>query len=117
FLPGGFIGVDMFFVISGYLISRKILFDISQNNFSLLQFYIGRIKRIIPAYYILLISIYILFLFIYSNTDLGTFRRAYFWTFLFLSNNYFPNLDDYFGATSSENPFLHTWTLSIEMQF
>lgn len=116
-LPGGFIGVDMFFVISGYLISKIVLSKLKENKFSLLQFYISRIKRIVPAYFFLLIAIYISFLFIYLSADLGMFRKAYFWTFLFLSNNYFMNLDDYFGATSSENPFLHTWTLAIEMQF
>src|SRR5690606_13810297 len=95
YLPGGFIGVDRFFVISGYLITKIILSKLHQNRFNVLEFYIGRVKRIIPAYYFLLIAIFIAFLFVFANTDLGMFRRAYFWTFLFLSNNYFANLDDY----------------------
>lgn len=117
YLPGGFIGVDMFFVISGYLISKIVASKIAKSNFNLLDFYIGRIKRIVPAYYFLLIAIWILFLFIYANSELGNFKLSHFWTILFNSNNHFAASDDYFGASSNENVFLHTWTLSVEMQF
>lgn len=117
FLPGGFVGVDMFFVISGYLISKIVLKKISTEKFNLFDFYIGRIKRIVPAYYFLLVIIWIFFLFIFANADTATFKLAHFWAVLFNSNNYFGKLDNYFGASSSENPLLHTWTLGVEMQF
>lgn len=117
FLPGGFIGVDIFFVISGYLISKIILSKIDKEKFSLLDFYIGRVKRIVPAYYFLLIVVWVLFLFVFTNADVALFKLSHFWAVLFNSNNYFGKVDDYFGASSSENPLLHTWTLAIEMQF
>ncbi|WP_185218344.1 acyltransferase family protein [Sphingobacterium mizutaii] len=117
YLPGGFIGVDIFFVISGYLISKVVKSKIQKGNFVLWDFYFGRIKRIIPAYYFMLIICWILFLFVYAPSDIGKFKLGHFWTFLFNSNNHFAKADDYFGASSNENPFLHTWTLSVEMQF
>lgn len=117
YLPGGFVGVDMFFVISGYLISKIVLFKINSNKFNIIHFYIGRVKRIVPAYYFLLIGVWILFLFVFANSDIGKFKMSHFWTVLFNSNNYFSTLDDYFGASSNENPLLHTWTLAVEMQF
>ena len=116
-LPGGFIGVDVFFVISGYLISSIILAKIDNNQFSFMNFYQSRIKRIVPAYYFLLIAIAVVGLFLLISTDIRPFRKSYFWAVLFNSNDYFASLDTYFGATSSENPLLHTWTLAVEMKF
>lgn len=116
-LPGGFIGVDMFFVISGYLISSIILSKKSRGTFSFKDFYISRIKRIVPAYYVFLIITTILTSFIYFAVDASKYRVALFWSALFNSNNYFAALDNYFGAASAEHPLLHTWTLAIEMQF
>lgn len=117
YLPGGFVGVDMFFVISGYLISKIIMDRIAKDKFNLKDFYISRIKRIIPAYYFLLIVVWLLFILIFANSEVGIFKMAHFWTFLFNSNNHFAGVDNYFGASSNETPLLHTWTLSVEMQF
>jgi peptidoglycan/LPS O-acetylase OafA/YrhL len=117
-LPGGFIGVDVFFVISGYLISYIILQKKDKSNFSFLDFYKGRIKRIVPAYYFMLSIIGIVSLFIYFNADIGSIlRRELVATSLFFSNVYFTTLNTYFGAEMQENVFLHTWTLGVEMQF
>lgn len=116
-LPGGFVGVDIFFVISGFLISSIILTKLDKNNFSFLDFYKSRIKRIVPAYYFLLIILAIAGVFIFVSSDIYAFRKSFFWSTLFNSNYYFSTLDTYFGAENSENPFLHTWTLAIEMQF
>jgi peptidoglycan/LPS O-acetylase OafA/YrhL len=116
-LPGGFIGVDIFFVVSGFLISSIILSKLDNKSFSFIEFYKSRIKRIVPAYYFLLIVVAIIGLFIILSTDIYTFRKSLFWSTVFNSNYYFSTLDTYFGAKSSENPFLHTWTLAIEMQF
>ncbi|NAW51747.1 acyltransferase family protein [Elizabethkingia argentiflava] len=109
--------MDIFFVISGFLISKIIHSKIQKNTFSLLGFYIDRIKRIVPAYYCMLIICWLLFLFVFVPSDLGKYKLGYFWTFLFNSNHHFANVDDYFGALSNENPLLHTWTLAVEMQF
>lgn len=117
FLPGGFIGVDVFFVISGYLISKIILSKIDKNNFSLKDFYISRLKRIVPAYYFLLLLTWVAFFFVFINADIGKFKLSHFWASIFNSNYYFASADNYFGASSTENPLLHTWTLGVEMQF
>ncbi|NDV69020.1 acyltransferase family protein [Dysgonomonas sp. 25] len=117
-LPGGFIGVDIFFVISGFLISSIILHQKENNKFTFQNFYISRIKRIIPAYYVFLIVITVATILVYLPADLlFNYRLKFLHSFIFNSNNYFATLDNYFGAASTENPLLHTWTLAIEMQF
>lgn len=116
-LPGGFVGVDIFFVISGYLVSSIILHKIDNNKFSIIQFYESRIKRIVPAYFFVLLITALVAPFVFASTDIYSFRKALFWSIIFNSNNYFASLDNYFGAASSENPLLHTWTLAVEMQF
>lgn len=116
-LPGGFIGVDVFFVISGFLITKIITSKLQKGTFSLKQFYLSRIKRIVPAYYFLLLFVAVAFLFIFIMQDLGNFKLSYFWALIFNSNYYFSSIDDYFGFSSNENPLLHTWTLGVEMQF
>ncbi len=116
-LPGGFLGVDIFFVLSGYLISGIVLKQINNKEFSFINFYQSRFKRILPAYYFLLFSVSIAVVFIYFNQDVKFFRKGLFYSVLFNSNNYFASLDTYFGAQNSENPLLHTWTLAVEMQF
>lgn len=117
YLGGGFIGVDIFFVISGFLISSIILGKKEKGSFNLLEFYKGRVKRIVPAYVFFLLIIFLLGCFIYFPTDIKGLRNGIFHSLIFNSNNYLASLDTYFGATSSENPILHTWTLAIEMQF
>ncbi|MFB5944695.1 acyltransferase family protein [Albibacterium profundi] len=116
-LPGGFIGVDMFFVVSGYLISSIILTKKNKRTFSFKEFYISRIKRIVPAYFVFLIVTTFFVSYIYFLSDAYIYRDALLWSILFVSNSYFAKLDTYFGALSSENPLLHTWTLAVEMQF
>ncbi len=117
YLSGGFIGVDIFFVISGYLVSSIILHKKEKKSFKLIEFYIGRIKRIVPAYLFFLIIIFLLSGFIYFPMDIVGLQKNIFHAAIFNSNNYLATLDTYFGASSSENPILHTWTLAIEMQF
>lgn len=118
FLSGGFIGVDVFFVISGYLvitnINNKILFD----QFNLINYLKGRITRIVPAYFLMLVITSFFIVFIYYNFDVGKIlRKELLFVITFLSNLFFKTSSDYFGASSQENPFLHTWSLGIEMQF
>lgn len=116
-MPGGFIGVDMFFIISGYLVTSIVYNKINKQKFSIIEFYEGRIKRIVPAYLFLLLIVSIIASIIFINSDALLFRKSLFWTLLFNSNNYFASLDSYFGAGNNENPLLHTWTLAVEMQF
>ncbi|WP_103905555.1 acyltransferase family protein [Sphingobacterium lactis] len=117
YLSGGFIGVDIFFVISGYLITTNIIRKKEINEFKFIDFYLGRIKRLIPVYIIFLLIIAIAGAIIWLPADIYLLRRNLFHASIFNSNNYLMTLDNYFGAASSENPLLHTWTLSIEMQF
>lgn len=116
-VSGGFVGVDVFFVISGYLISGIILHKKSQQTFGFLDFYVGRFKRLLPVYLCFLIVTLVVSAFVYLPPDMLTVRDTIVWASAFLSNIHLAGLDNYFGASSQENPLLHTWTLSIEMQF
>lgn len=114
-LPGGFIGVDIFFVISGYLMSSIILKKREAGKFSLVDFYKSRIKRIVPAYYFMIMVVLIASVFVIFYTEMP--RRPFIESILFNSNWYFSTLDTYFGVSNLENPLLHTWTLAVEMKF
>jgi peptidoglycan/LPS O-acetylase OafA/YrhL len=116
-LSGGFIGVDIFFVISGYLITNILINKIDAQNLNLFDFYIGRIKRIAPLYYFQLIVVLLVAIFIYIPSDILLLRSDAVWASIFLSNKHLSETVTYFGPSSTENPLLHTWTLAIEMQF
>lgn len=120
FLSGGFIGVDIFFVISGYLITKIILNEIEKtNNFSFLDFYIRRIKRILPALFFVIIFT---FPFIYSKTlplYFENYLKSLISIIFFVSNIFFWNLGIGYDQLQDVmfQPFLHAWTLSLEEQF
>lgn len=114
--PGGFVGVDVFFVISGFLISKIILNDISAGKFSIVQFYERRFRRIIPALVSVLIITCIIFSLIISPAELDVQRTSLLSTLLSISNIYFYITTDYFNNNET-NPFLHTWSLAVEEQF
>lgn len=116
-LPGGFIGVDMFFVISGFLISKGLIKQLDNKSFSYLEFIFGRVKRIVPAYFVMLMLCTFLVMFILIPSDAETFLYQLRRSIIFTSNQLFASGEDYFGAKSYENSLLHTWSLSIEMQF
>lgn len=116
-LPGGFLGVDLFFVISGYLVSSIILHDISLNRFQFSAFFVKRMKRIIPAYFFMLFIVAFASLYIYMYLDVGTIKGTLLRCAFFMSNLIYANGENYFGALLSENPLVHTWSLAIEMQF
>ncbi|MDM1457287.1 acyltransferase [Myroides odoratimimus] len=116
-LTGGFVGVDIFFVISGFLVSSIILHKKDKGTFGFIDFYIGRVKRIVPVFLLMLIFVGLVGAWVYLSGDIQGLRKNMFHSAIFNSNNYLAGLDNYFGASSQENPLLHTWTLSIEMQF
>lgn len=116
-LPGGFIGVDVFFVISGFLMTSIIVDQKNRNTFSYYDFYLKRLKRIFPAYAIFIFITLFFGAFIYLNRDIWTLQKSGGSSILFVSNLLFARGDSYFGAQLSENPFLHTWSLAVEMQF
>ena len=116
---GGFLGVDIFFVISGYLITSIILKEIYiTNNFSFINFYERRVRRIIPALlFVILCSLPFGYL-ILQIEPIIDFSRSIISSIFFISNIYF----NYTGIRYGEEhtlfkPFLHTWSLSVEEQF
>ncbi len=114
-LPAGFLGVDLFFVISGFIITRQIINP--DRQFVWTSFYWGRIKRIAPAYLVLLVITFALAAVLFIPQDFNWFRQSLKSALLFNSNNYFAGFGDYFAPSSHELPLLHTWSLAIEMQF
>ena len=116
-LPSGFIGVDLFFVISGYLITGIILNQQESGNWSLRIYYIKRIKRIVPLLFLTILFFTIISCFIFTPTQLVKIAQNSFYGITFISNVFFYFESGYFQAIHSMNLFLHTWSISIEMQF
>jgi len=114
---GGFVGVDVFFVISGYLITTIIINELEQGTFSLIKFYEARARRILPALFlVLLVSIpaaYRLLL----PADLKEFTLSLATITLFASNILFWQRTDYWDSSNELNPLVHTWSLAVEEQF
>ena len=118
-VPGGFVGVDIFFVISGYLITGIIVRDIDNGTFSIKEFYARRIRRIFPALYVVYAACMIASLYSYRfPQDVEHVATAIIASIFFVSNILFDNATTYFSSASSlSNPLLHTWSLSVEEQF
>lgn len=117
FFPGGFIGVDVFFVISGYLITSIILDDVRQDRFSYIGFYERRVRRILPALYAMMLLVMLVTLFVQMPVDLVKTAKTVLFATLFSSNIYFWRTTDYFSNDSDFEYFLHTWSLGVEEQF
>lgn len=116
-LPGGFTGVDIFLVISGFLITSIILRQRGEGSFSYLSFYISRIRRIVPAYLVLLGAVTFCMAILLTPKDYSTYEESLWAALYFGSNRFFANHSDYFAPASHELPLLHTWSLAVEMQF
>lgn len=117
-VPGGFMGVDVFFVISGFLIIRIILRELAAGTFSLGDFWMRRVRRIIPALLVVLFATTIAAYFvILLPIDLVNFGKTLIAQSLFLSNLWFMGESTYFAAPAETMPLLHTWTLALEEQF
>jgi peptidoglycan/LPS O-acetylase OafA/YrhL len=113
----GYLGVDIFFVISGYLITTLILQDLINNNFSIKYFFERRARRILPAlYFIMFITIPFAWILL-SRNELGSYLKSLTAIIFFLSNFFFWTEIPYFANEASLKPLLHTWSLSIEEQF
>ncbi|WP_136420203.1 acyltransferase family protein [Herbaspirillum sp. ST 5-3] len=117
-VPGGFIGVDIFFVISGYLITGLIANGIESGNFSFTEFYTRRIKRIFPAYIVVALATLAVSTYLLIPNDYIFYTTSLAASWAFLSNVFFSMLSwGYFGQRTEEFPLLHTWSLSVEEQF
>jgi len=117
YFSGGYIGVDIFFVISGYLITSIIVREIESDHFSIVRFYERRFRRILPALTaVVAISLFVGVTFL-NPTTLVSLGKSVVATSLFSSNILFCFESGYFDATSALKPLLHTWTLAVEEQF
>ena len=114
---GGFVGVDVFFVISGYLITGMISNQISKDSFSIITFYERRIRRLFPALLLMLCFTSVLSAIFLAPSELKAFGARLVSSLLFLSNVHFWRQSGYFDDTASLNPLLHMWSLSVEEQF
>lgn len=117
-LPGGYLGVDIFFVISGYLITSIILRELKNGTFSLANFWARRIRRILPALSVVLAtSAIVAYWLSLLPSDFASFGKSLFAQSIFLSNFFFMRNDNYFADSADSMPLLHTWSLSVEEQF
>lgn len=114
---GGFVGVDIFFVISGFLMTGIVARGIDKGNFGFIDFYLARARRIIPALFFLAVVLLVVGWFYLSPNDYSKLSKEVDRSILFLSNNYFFKKSGYFDPSSHERLLLHTWSLSIEWQF
>jgi peptidoglycan/LPS O-acetylase OafA/YrhL len=115
--PGGYVGVDVFFVISGYLITSLILKDLHANQFSLVAFWERRVRRIFPALAATVLVTLIASCFLLLPEHLEKLGRSTVAQVLLAANFYFWRTTNYFGGPNDEKPLLHTWSLAVEEQF
>ena len=116
-LVGGYLGVDVFFVISGYLITNQIVGKINEKTFSLFEFYKNRFWRLFPAMIFVVLITLIYASWVMSIGDLKKASHSALSATFSLSNFYFFSQEGYFDTAARVKPFLHTWSLAVEEQF
>jgi peptidoglycan/LPS O-acetylase OafA/YrhL len=115
---GGFVGVDVFFVISGFLITSLILKELDSDSFSIIQFYERRFRRILPAMFVATVVTAIIAWFILLPPDFTSFGKSAAALAGFSSNFFFwKQTSGYFAEAAEQMPLLHTWSLAVEEQF
>ncbi|MBC2679443.1 acyltransferase family protein [Pseudomonas baltica] len=114
---GGFVGVDVFFVISGYLITSIICRERASGHFSFVEFWVRRARRILPALVVMVVACLIVGWFLLVPRDYEELGRSARYQAMFMSNVLFARQDGYFDTDSELKPLLHTWSLAVEEQF
>src|SRR3954471_5621138 len=114
---GGFVGVDVFFVISGYLITGILVRELERGGISLRDFYRRRVLRIFPALFAMLAACAVVAWATMLPGEFAAFARSTFATALFSSNLFFWRESGYFAPAAHSLPLLHTWSLAVEEQF
>nr|WP_315122911.1 acyltransferase [uncultured Capnocytophaga sp.] len=117
YMPSGFLGVDIFFVISGFLITSIIYREMAEGTFSFANFYNRRIKRILPVFFVVLIVGLLVVWWLFLERSYYGVANSAIASILFLSNIYFSKGGGYFDINTEEKPFNHIWSLSVEEQF
>jgi peptidoglycan/LPS O-acetylase OafA/YrhL len=115
--PGGFVGVDVFFVISGFLITSLILRDLEAGTFTLANFWERRARRILPAAVVMVLAVLTAGWFLLLPSDYAKLGQSAVWQAIFGANIYFWRTINYFGGPAEEQVLLHTWSLAVEEQF
>lgn len=116
-VPGGFVGVDVFFVISGYVIAEGIVRALEKGTFSFRDFYVKRMRRLLPALAVMLSVVMLLMVFFGPPVAMRTASHTGVAASLFNANHYLLLGRGYFDPSTEYNAFLHTWSLSVEEQF
>ncbi len=114
---GGFVGVDVFFVISGYLITSLIVSDMEAGHFSFARFYERRVRRIFPALFAMLAVVSVAAVVLFFPVDLVRYAQSLLATALFGANFEFWREAGYFDAAADQKPLLHLWSIGVEEQF
>ena len=114
---GGFVGVDIFFVISGFLITGLIFPEVAQGRFSIRNFYERRVRRIFPALFAVLLFCTLVAAVLLLPGDFKSFGRSLLATTFFASNFFFYSESGYFDTDAHGKPLLHTWSLAVEEQY
>lgn len=117
FVEGGFVGVDIFFVISGFLITRILQDELEGGSYSIARFYERRARRILPALFLVLTASCVAGFLVMVPHDLAGLGQSVVATLLFVSNILFLNQVGYFADPAETKPLLHTWSLAVEEQF
>ena len=115
--PGGFVGVDVFFVISGYLITGILLRQLEGERFSLSDFWARRVRRIAPAAVVMALGTMAMGWYVLESGDFRSLARSLMAHVFFASNCYFSRDQGYFEESGEGEPLMHTWSLSVEEQF
>ena len=117
FFQGGFLGVDVFFVISGYLITSLIIGELERGTFKLSNFYLRRAKRLLPALFFVAALSFLLGYLVLLPADLKNLSQSLTSLSVFSSNIFFWLTTDYFSSAAELKPLLHSWSLAVEEQF